>query len=192
MRVAAGSKAAAVAPRFTRAASILAQNRIRPVAAPATIYPFNPASGEPEIIDRLQYILQPKNWSHASNAHRTIELDITADDLRKLLALAEANNRLIGRRMSSASGAQQPVARNALPTMTKHGSTTCNSCRFASTCTAPSHNDPAQHSASGVLAAAAIAAALFGTGAALDQDKSLLTPLHMSPIDVSNVLFCVQ
>ncbi|KAJ2741666.1 hypothetical protein GGI20_005027 [Coemansia sp. BCRC 34301] len=235
-----GSKGAAAAPRFTRAASILAQKReTRRTLSPATSYPSKNALGKPELIDRLQYILtSPTSGSsdirqlfdylqaavdmatrtldtltqlkerrtNSGSGGRTIELEITADDLRRILALAEANSSS-QRCMSSVEvqqPPQQPVARNALPTMTKHvgGGNACHSCRFASTCAghgvaSNDHKEPTQYSASGALAAATVAAALFGTGAALEQqagsvDNEPLLCLHMSPVDVSNALFCIQ
>ncbi|KAJ2824066.1 hypothetical protein GGI24_003506 [Coemansia furcata] len=194
---------------------------------PSRAYPST-SMGEPEIIDRLQYILRPTSANHdihrdtrqlfdelhavvnmaartldtltqmksqmdhkSPSGGRTIELEISASDLYKILMLASGTR-------AESQQPQQPVGRSALSPLVKPSpckpidAANCNSCRFASTCASRGPgNGPAQHSAGCALAAAATVAALFGTGAALEQQEDTAA-MVMSPVDVSNILACVQ
>ncbi|KAJ2491377.1 hypothetical protein IWW37_002366 [Coemansia sp. RSA 2050] len=207
-----------------RAASVLAPKH-RTQRLDRHAYPCAPL-GEPEIIDRLQYILRPSTSTpvdihrdtrrlfdelhamvsmaahtldtltqmkqHADHKSpkggRTIELEISAEDLHKLLMLAAANAARAEPRQP-----QHPIGKSALKRCVPAN---CNGCRFASTCASRGpDSEPSQHSG-GALAMAAVAAALFGTGAALEHQEDAanrLPNLHMSSADVSNLLLaCVQ
>ncbi|KAJ2685099.1 hypothetical protein IWW39_004494 [Coemansia spiralis] len=207
-----------------RAASVLAAPSHRSSHLDRRAYPCA-SLGEPEIIDRLQYILRPSTSTpvdvrrdtrqlfdelHAivnmaartldtlthmkppidresSKGGRTIELEITAEDLHKILMLAAANAMRAESRQSL-----HPISKSPLKSC---GPANCNACRFASTCASRGpDSEPSQHSG-GALAMAAVAAALFGTGAALEHKEEAADAqlnLHMSSADISNLLACVQ
>ncbi|KAJ2257736.1 hypothetical protein GGI13_000807 [Coemansia sp. RSA 455] len=219
---------------LTRSASVLAQGpRLPRHSLNKHTYPFTSSGGEPEIIDRLQYILRPiaKSSNHIADTQRdtrqlfdelqtvvtmaartldtltqmksrlepktlhtggrTIEVEISAADLHKILMLAAAA-RHGGGTGAETQQPQQPVGASALlkSAPCRIDAANCNSSRFASTCASREPGDNAQHSA-GILAAVAVA--LFGTGAALEhQEEATDKHLHMSPVDVSNILACVQ
>ncbi|KAJ1997319.1 palmitoyltransferase [Coemansia thaxteri] len=198
-----------------RCASILAHVHCGQSASLSSVYPFKTTMGEPEIIDRLQYILHPpfSPTKHAdtfqhkngelhnhrqahgdANGCRTIELDISAADLRRILNTAV--NRSTKPELNCENHHQKSPLRSGGALAPQPPPAAAPSCRLASTlCTGA---DEAPHVESRPLpetlvaaAPATVTAAVFllvlGCGGAQQ-----LGGWRMSSADISNVLFCVH